>query len=58
MAESAIRTGRVRGVLVGEKVAERLDVGEAEGNPMVPTKLYEHVGPSLTNEYPDVAPYE
>ena len=28
------------------------------GSPIVPTKLYEHVGPSLTNEYPDVAPYE
>jgi len=39
MAESAIRTGRVRGVLVGEMVVEGLRVREEEGRPMVPAKL-------------------
>ena len=28
------------------------------GIPIVPRKLYEHVGLSLTYVYPDVAPYE
>jgi len=32
--------------------------GEPEGNPMVPRKLYEQVGLSLTKLYPDMAPYE
>jgi hypothetical protein len=32
--------------------------GEPEGIPMVPRKLYEQVGLSLTKEYPVVAPYE
>ena len=39
MAESAIRTGRVRGVLVGERVVEGVMVGLDDGTPIVPAKL-------------------
>ena len=44
--------------VMGACDAEADTEGEPEGNPMVPTKLYEHVGLSLTNVYPVVAPYE
>jgi hypothetical protein len=38
MAESAINTGRVRGVLVGDIVLEGETVEEVEGSPIVPRK--------------------
>ena len=39
MVESAMRTGRVRGVLVGEIVVEGVIVGLEEGMANVPAKL-------------------
>lgn len=46
------------GDIEGEAGLDADTEGEPEGNPMVPRKLYEHVGLSLTYVYPVVAPYE
>ena len=46
------------GDIEGDDAVDAVTEGDPEGNPMVPRKLYEQVGLSLTKEYPVVAPYE
>jgi len=56
VGEGLAVTERV-GVFVTEGLRDVVGLVEG-GTPIVPRKLYEQVGLSLTNEYPVVAPYE